>query len=127
MAKILVIEDNPTNMQLMAYLLEAFGHTVLEAVDGRSGLQIIQQHAPDLVLCDLQLPDIHGFEVVKQLKARTDALRLIPIVAVTALAMVGDRDQAIAAGFDGYISKPIDPQNFVGQVEAYLTFPSSIT
>ena len=119
MAKILVIEDNPTNLQLMVYLLQAFGHTPLEAVDGETGLTMIQREAPDLILCDIHLPGIDGFEVANQLKNHP-TLKLIPRVAVTALAMVGDRDRILSAGFDGYITKPITPETFVSQVEAFL-------
>ena len=119
MAKILVIEDNPTNLQLMVYLLQAFGHTPLEALDGETGLELIRREAPELILCDIHLPSMDGFGVAQQLK-RDPALRAIPLVAVTALAMVGDRDRILSAGFDGYITKPIAPETFVGQVEAFL-------
>jgi CheY-like chemotaxis protein len=119
MSRILVIEDNPMNLELMTYLLKAFGHTPLEAVDGLKGLERIQQEAPDLVLCDLQLPGIDGFEVARQVKA-DPLLRVIPMVAVTAYAMVGDRDTVLAAGFDGYITKPINPETFVQQVETFI-------
>jgi CheY-like chemotaxis protein len=119
LAYILIIEDNPTNMGLMAYLLKAFGHLVLEAVDGELGLAIAQQEALDLVLCDLQMPGMDGYEVARRIKL--DArLKVIPLVAVTAYAMVGDRDKVLAAGFDGYIPKPINPELFVGEVDAYL-------
>ena len=121
MAKILVIEDNPTNLQLMVYLLQAFGHTPLEAMDGETGLDLIRREPPDLVLCDIHLPDTDGFGVAQQLK-HDPALHAIPLVAVTALAMVGDRDRILSAGFDGYITKPITPETFVGQVEAFLPF-----
>jgi CheY-like chemotaxis protein len=119
LAKILVIEDNPTNLQLMVYLLQAFGHTPLEAMDGEAGLELIQRQLPDLVLCDIHLPSLDGFGVARQLKSHP-ALSAIPLVAVTALAMVGDRDRILSAGFDGYITKPITPETFVGQVEAFL-------
>jgi CheY-like chemotaxis protein len=119
MSRILVIEDNPMNLELMTYLLKAFGHTPLEAVDGLKGLERIRQEAPDLVLCDLQLPGIDGFEIVRQVKA-DPLLRVIPLVAVTAYAMVGDRDTVLAAGFDGYITKPINPETFMQQVEAFI-------
>ena len=120
MARILVIEDNPTNLQLMVYLLQAFGHTPLEAGDGETGLELIHQERPDLILCDIHLPGMDGFEVASQLKSHR-TLRLIPRVAVTALAMVGDRDRILSAGFDGYITKPITPETFVSQVEAFLS------
>ena len=119
MAKILVIEDNPTNLQLMTYLLQAFGHTPLEAVDGETGLELIRHEAPDLILCDIHLPGTDGFGVAKQLKSHP-AFSKIPLVAVTALAMVGDRDRILSAGFNGYITKPIAPETFVDQVEAFL-------
>jgi CheY-like chemotaxis protein len=119
LAKILVIEDNPTNLQLMVYLLQAFGHTPLEAIDGEAGLELIQQELPDLVLCDIHLPSMDGFGVARQLKSHP-AFSAVPLVAVTALAMVGDRDRILSAGFDGYITKPITPETFIGQVEAFL-------
>lgn len=116
---ILVIEDNPTNLDLMTYLLRAFGHTTTTAVDGEDGVAAALGAAPDLILCDLALPRLDGFGVARRLKADA-SLRGIPLIAVTAAAMVGDRDKVIASGFDGYISKPIDPQTFVADVEAYL-------
>lgn len=119
MARILVIEDNPANLQLMAYLLKAFGHQAIETVDGEAGLGEARRQRPDLILCDLQLPGMDGYEVARQLK-RDPGLRAIPLVAVTALAMVGDREKVLAAGFDGYLSKPITPETFVGQVDAFL-------
>lgn len=119
MARIAVIEDNPANRELMAYLLKAFGHAPLEASDGVAGLELVRQEVPDIILCDLQLPGIDGYEIARQLKS-DPALSSIPLVAVTAYAMVGDRDAVLAAGFDGYITKPITPELFVGQVEAFL-------
>jgi two-component system cell cycle response regulator len=119
MARILVIEDNPASLELITYLLSAFGHTPLMAVDGAAGIAAARDTLPDLVLCDVQLPGMDGFAVAAQLKA-DPALRSIPLVAVTALAMVGDRDQILTAGFDGYLAKPIVPETFVEQVEAFL-------
>jgi two-component system, cell cycle response regulator len=119
MARILVIEDNPTNMELMTYLLKAFGHVPLTASDGEAGLEVIQRDSPDLIICDVHLPTMDGYEVARQLKSNP-ALRHIPLVAVTALAMMGDRDKVLQAGFDGYLSKPIAPETFVTQVEAFL-------
>jgi two-component system cell cycle response regulator len=117
--RILVIEDNPANMELARYVLEAFGYTVSAAVDGESGLELARAEPPDLVICDLQLPGIDGIEVAKRLKAQP-ALSRVPLIAVTAYAMVGDRERVLAAGFDGYISKPLDPQTFVPQIAAFL-------
>lgn len=117
--RILVIEDNPANMELMAYLLKAHGYTLLTATDGESGLAAAAKEQPDLVICDVHLPQLDGYGVVRVLK-RTAALRGIPAIAVTALAMVGDREKLIEAGFDGYISKPIEPETFVAEIERFL-------
>lgn len=118
-ARILIIEDNAANLELMRFLLEAFGHTVLSAPDGESGVGIAHRERPDLILCDVQLPGMDGFSVVRQLKGDT-AEPSVPLIAVTALAMVGDRDRALAAGFDGYLPKPITPEAFVAQVDVFL-------
>jgi len=118
-ARILIIEDNPANLELMTYLLSTFGHTVLAAANGQQGLEAARREHPDLIICDVQLPDIDGFEVARWLKSNPD-LRTTPLVAVTALAMVGDRDRVLAAGFDGYLAKPIDPETFVRQMEVFL-------
>jgi CheY-like chemotaxis protein len=119
MARILVIEDNPANLDLMVYLLDAFGHTPLAATDGEVGIALIQDEKPHLIICDIQLPKLSGYEVIQWLK-QEPALRDIPILAVTAYAMVGDRDKVLAAGFDGYLTKPIQPETFVPQVESFL-------
>src|SRR5947209_5406297 len=103
----------------MSYLLRAFGHTVLTAEDGQQGLAAARRERPDLIVCDVQLPDIDGFEVARWLKSDPD-LRTVPLVAVTALAMVGDRDRVLAAGFDGYLAKPISSETFVRQMEVFL-------
>ena len=118
-ARVLIVEDNPASLELMAYLLTAFGHTVLTAEGGKRGLAAARQERPELIICDIQLPDIDGFEVARRLNADPE-LCSIPLVAVTALAMVGDRYRVLAAGFDGYVPKPIDPETFVRQMEAFL-------
>jgi two-component system cell cycle response regulator len=120
--RILVIEDNPANMELVRYVLENFGYTVIAAVDGETGVALARTESPDLVVCDLQLPGINGIEVNRRIRAQP-ALAHIPLIAVTAYAMVGDRERVLAAGFDGYISKPIDPQTFVPQIAAFLKSP----
>lgn len=119
-ARILVIEDNAENLEVMACLLEAFGHTPLFARDGVEGLAAVAREQPDLIICDLQMPKLNGFDVCRQLKS-DPVMCLIPLIAVTAQAMVGDRERVLEAGFNGYISKPINPRNFVEQVESYLT------
>jgi two-component system, cell cycle response regulator len=119
MARTLVIEDNRANLELMTYLLMAFGHAVLSATDGLTGIGLALAERPDLIVCDVQLPDLDGYTIARRLKA-DPALQATPLVAVTALAMVGDRDQILAAGFDGYLPKPIVPETFVAQIEAFL-------
>jgi two-component system cell cycle response regulator len=118
-ARILVVEDNPANLELMTYLLKSFGHIPLVARDGEQALDIIRREALDLIVCDLQLPKIDGYEVARQM-ALEPILCRVPLLAVTAFVMVGDRDKVLAAGFDGYISKPIVPRTFVQQVEGFL-------
>ena len=117
--RILIIEDHVDNLELMSYLLKAFGYATLAAGDGLEGLKLAEQERPDLIICDIQLPGIDGFEVAKRVKSDTQ-LRAIPLVGITALAMVGDRDRVIQAGFDGYIPKPIAPETFVSDIEAFL-------
>jgi two-component system, cell cycle response regulator DivK len=118
-ARIVLVEDHPDNMELMAYLLKAAGYTYCCAGDGAQGLELIRRGRPDLVVCDLQMPVLDGFQVLQQL--RDDAsLRQTPIVAVTALSMPADRERVLRAGFDGYFSKPIEPENFVRQLEAWI-------
>lgn len=117
--RILVIEDNPANMELMTYLLKAHGYSLLTAADGESGLAVATSELPDLIICDVHLPQLDGYGVVRVLK-RTPDLRGIPAIAVTALAMVGDREKLIDAGFDGYLSKPIEPETFIAEIERFL-------
>jgi CheY-like chemotaxis protein len=118
-ARILIIEDTEINLELMSYLLGAFGYTVQTATDGELGLERARSEPPDLILCDIQMPKVNGYEVARQLKADPASSR-IPLVAVTALAMVGDREKILAAGFDGCILKPIDTEKFVAEMEGYL-------
>jgi two-component system cell cycle response regulator len=117
--RILIIEDHIDNLELMNYLLKAYGYEVLVAGDGVSGMTIAEQEGPELILCDIQIPGIDGYEVAKRLK-RDAGLRTIPLIAITALAMVGDRERILLSGFDGYIAKPITPERFVGEVEMFL-------
>jgi two-component system cell cycle response regulator len=118
-ARILLIEDNEINLSLMTYLLRAAGYEALEARDGEEGLHAATAQSPDLVLCDVQMPKLNGYELAARMKA-SDDLKTIPLVAVTALAMVGDREKTASAGFDGYLSKPINPESFVREVEKLL-------
>lgn len=118
-AHILVVEDNPANLELVRYLLEMAGHTVTAAEHGEAGLEAALRDPPDLVLSDLQMPCMDGYVLLGHLRAHP-ALRNIPVVAVTAFSMSGDRHKVMQAGFDGYLSKPITPETFVAQVETWL-------
>lgn len=125
-ARILVVEDNPANLELMSYLLRAFGYPHTTATDGIEAVALARQDPPDLILCDIQLPRMDGYQVLKILKNEA-ACREIPLVAVTALAMIGDRERMLAAGFSGYISKPIHPETFIPQVESFLSLEQRST
>ena len=114
-----MIEDNATNLQLMVYLLAAFGHEPVQALDGAEGVELARRQKLDLILLDIHMPQMDGYEVVRRLKENPDC-REIPIVAVTALAMVGDREKILASGFSGYIAKPIDPEMFPTQIQGFL-------
>lgn len=114
-----MIEDNPLNLELMVYLFRAFNFTVTTAGDGVEGLALARSAVPDLIICDVDLPRLDGYGVARGLK-EDPVLKEIPLVAVTALAMVGDREKLLASGFDGYLSKPILPEIFIRQVNSYL-------
>lgn len=116
---VLVIEDNPANLELISYLLTAHGYSVLEATTGEQGLELLTTTVPALILCDIQLPGMSGLDVARELKIDL-RFRDVPLVAITALAMVGDRDRILQAGFNGYVSKPIEAQTFIGRIEAHL-------
>ena len=118
-ARILIIEDNPQNRYLATFLLERRGHTVVQAETGPEGLQLAASDVPDLILLDIQLPGMDGYDVARQLKGDLRLSR-IPIVAVTSYAMVGDRERCLEAGASGYIEKPINPESFVDEVERFL-------
>ena len=118
-ARILVIEDGAFSRELVRYLLNRGGYTVLEAADGAAGVRLALSAHPDLVLCDLQMPVLNGYEVVRCLRANP-AWHTVPVIAVTAFSMPGDRDTALAAGFDDYLTKPITPEIFVQQIAAFL-------
>jgi CheY-like chemotaxis protein len=123
-ARILVVDDNRPNLDLMLYLLRAFGHQADGFSDALAAYEAAKNGEYALVLTDILMPGIDGYEFARRLRA--DArLAAIPVVAVTALAMPGDRDRIAAAGFDGYVTKPIDPQSFLSQIETYLNATSS--
>lgn len=121
---ILLIEDNEQNRYLAIFLLESRGFRVVTALDGPEGIERAREVRPDLILLDIQLPRMDGYEVARRLRDEPE-LRHIPIVAVTSYAMAGDREKTLKAGCDGYIEKPIDPDTFVDEVARYLSRPSS--
>jgi two-component system cell cycle response regulator len=118
-AAVLIVEDNPQNLELMRYLLAARGYAVTTVMDGMEATAALERSRPDLVICDIQMPAMDGYGLLGWLRGR-EALRDVPILAVTALAMVGDRERILAAGFDGYLSKPIVPETFATQISEFL-------
>jgi two-component system cell cycle response regulator DivK len=119
MATVLVIEDNPANMTLAVFLLQSSGHTVLTATDAEAGLTLARDGHPDLILMDIQLPEVSGLEVTKWLK-EDDSLKSIPVVAVTAFAMKGDEEVIRQGGCEAYISKPISVTSFLDTVRRFI-------
>jgi len=120
MAKtLLIIEDNEQNFYMMRFLLEKKGFKVLGAENGRLGVKMALEHIPDAILLDIQLPEMDGYAVAAELK-RHHELDHVPIVAVTSYAMVGDREQILAAGANGYIEKPINPDTFVDEISQFV-------
>jgi two-component system, cell cycle response regulator DivK len=121
--RILVIEDQEDNRQILRDLLTSADFEVIEAEDGETGLVAVAAHRPDLILMDIQLPMIDGYEVTRRIKA-DPALRTIPIIAVTSYALGGDADRARAAGCDAYISKPYSPRQLLAKVREHLSPPA---
>ena len=119
MKRILVVEDNEANLYLIRFILEKSGYEVIEAREGAVGVELAIKEKPDLIIMDLQLPDIDGLEATKRIRA-SEADGKIPIVALTSYAMAGDREKALAAGCTGYIEKPINPDTFMAEIEKYL-------
>lgn len=117
--KVLIVEDNDLNMKLFNDLLEAHGYDTLQTRDGVEALKLARQHRPDLILMDIQLPEISGLEVTKWLK-EDDDLRAIPVIAVTAFAMKGDEEKIRGGGCEAYIAKPISVASFLRTVERFL-------
>ncbi len=116
--RVLVVEDNEKNMKLFRDVLDASGYRTLEATTGDDAIAMASEHTPDLVLMDIQLPDLDGVQALQRLRAdpRTAS---IPIVALTAQAMQGDRERFLAAGFDGYMSKPVNVRELIGAVRKH--------
>ena len=119
MAKILLVEDNEMNRDMLSRRLERRGYEVVIAVDGQQGVDLAQSSAPDLILMDMSLPIIDGWEATRQLKAM-DRMKAVPIIALTAHAMSGDREKALDAGCNDYDTKPIELPRLLGKIEALL-------
>jgi len=121
---ILVVEDNAMNMKLFCEILESMGVTSLCAPDGKTGLALAKEHCPDLILMDMQLPDISGLELTRTIKADGE-LKHIPVIAVTASVMQGDEERIMASGCDIYVSKPIQIAEFIGVIRKMLDRPAT--
>lgn len=117
--RILLVEDNPQNRRLAQFLLQSRGYIVYEATTGEEAMELARTHRPQLILMDLQLPGMDGYAVTRRLKEDA-ATAAIPVVAMTAYAMQGDREKALAAGCDGYLTKPLDTKGFPAAVQRYL-------
>ena len=118
--KILVVEDNEQNRVLMRQIFTHHGYEVLEATDGLTGLEMARVHMPDLVLLDIQMPVMNGYMVIRELR-NTPELKKVKVIAVTSFAMKGDREKALEAGFDEYVTKPIDTRKFPELVKELLS------
>jgi CheY-like chemotaxis protein len=116
MTKVLVVEDNPLNMELVLEILIANGFTAHEAIDGEEAIKKLEKETYDLILMDIELPGMDGVEVTKMIKNRN---RRQPVVALTSYAMKGDKERFLAAGFDEYISKPLDVSDFLKRIQKY--------
>jgi len=119
MKRILVVEDNTTNLYLINFILEKKGYEVIQAKSGEEGVEVAIKEKPDLILMDIQLPGIDGMEATRRIR-NSKANGKIPIIAITSYAMAGDKEKALAAGCTGYIKKPINPETFIAEIEKYL-------
>lgn len=119
-AKILLVEDNEQNRYLATFLLEKAGHTVVHAHTGTEALSIADKEKPDLVLMDIQMPEMDGYEAAQRLKVMP-GFECVPVVAVTSYAMTGDREKALQLGFVGYIEKPISTETFLADIGRFLS------
>ena len=119
MKTVLIVEDNELNMKLFHDLIQAHGYNILQTKDGMEALKLARQHKPDLILMDIQLPEVSGLEVTKWIK-EDDELKSIPIIAVTAFAMKGDEEKIREGGCEAYIAKPISVSKFLETVDRFL-------
>ncbi|MEW6652723.1 MAG: response regulator [Bacteroidota bacterium] len=117
--KILIIEDNVQNMYMLTYLLEINNFQVIQSFNGVDGVSLAEKSAPDAILLDIQLPEMDGYSIARELRKNLK-LKDTPIIAVTSFAMLGDNEKALEAGATGYIEKPIDPDTFISQLESFM-------
>lgn len=119
MKKIMVIEDNETNIYLIGFILRKNGYKVIEARTGEEGIDLVLKEKPELIIMDIQLPGIDGLETTRRIR-ESKADGGVPIIALTSYAMTGDREKALSAGCNGYLEKPINPDTIMGEIEKYL-------
>lgn len=117
--RILIVEDNENNMYLISFILKKGGYEIIQAWSGEEGVELAKKERPDLIVMDIMLPGIDGYEATKRIR-ETDDAKEIPVVALTSYAMVGDREKAFAAGCAGYIEKPLDPEKILEEIGKYL-------
>ncbi|MGE3335984.1 MAG: response regulator [Rhodospirillaceae bacterium] len=116
---ILIVEDDPNSRDLFEYLLRGAGHFVVTAVNGADGVRAAKEAAFDLVLCDLQMPVCDGYAFLREIRQLAPFAE-VPVIAITAFSMLGDREHVLAAGFNGYFSKPVEPETFLADIERFL-------
>jgi CheY-like chemotaxis protein len=126
MIRILVAEDNAVNRELLRELLEARGYEVFEACDGQEALHMIEQSRPELLLMDIGMPVLDGFGVIRKIR-ENPRIAMLPVVAVTAYAMRGDREKILNSGFDGYLSKPLNPSSLTAELDRLLTKQANVS
>ena len=119
MTKVLVVEDNERNRYLISFLLKGDGFEVIEALTGEDGVEMAIREQPDIVLMDIQLPGIDGYETTRRIRASPGGEK-VPIIALTSYAMTGDRERSLAAGCTGYVEKPINPNTIIGEIRTFL-------
>jgi two-component system, cell cycle response regulator DivK len=122
--RILLVEDTEDNRQIVRDLMESAGYDLIEAEDGAAGVAMAVEHRPDLILMDIQLPGMDGYEACRQIKAHPD-LRHIPIIAVTSYALSGDEEKGLASGCDGYVAKPFSPRELLAKMNVFLDRPDT--
>ncbi len=115
MSRVLIIEDDDNNMELISLILEHNGYETIKARNGQEGFELTLEHLPDFVVLDIQLPDMNGLDVLRKIRGTAES-EGIPVIAMTSYAMAGDREATLAAGCNGYIEKPIDPERVMSQI-----------